>query len=413
MKKAIWPNEHIRNPLTNKSLEEVWDDIDNFSWEGMYEIEKNYNKIDFIIPFIPLKYEDKIIKGAFFSQAVDVIIGKYPQLKEIFFPIANSMFASYPQSVYADAFFACYKNEKREQYYKSKYPEKKDIVILPLQDADWLNEYQMAPAFNTPKDTDIFCVTTGYPVKNIPALAYSIKIYEKKYGKVLKVKYALGMKELIVNPDKTINTSNVPTIIKKELDEVIKILGDYTKYIEFFPYIDYKDLPKYYTAARCCVLCSLIEGKNRFISEAMSCDTPIIVFKDFNKYVRGDYPIFFENSGEYVELFNPEKLADTIHQVINNPRKYCPRQNYIKYNGRKNFVNTIIDSIPYYKQVLPNYEKNKITENVWVDLAMQNNYQISTYDFIYGKNKAIQHVRGMDKIDSLVKFFYARFGIKE
>ena len=270
------------------------------------------------------------------------------------------MFSSYPQSEYADAYFTCYKNEARERHYKEKYPDKKDIVMLPLQDADFLNEYKMAPAFNVFKTFDIFCVSTAYPVKNIPMIARAIKKYEEKYGVVLKVKYAIGNRDLIVNEDKTIDVSKLRFDAQEQLKQVMEILGDYTKYIEFFSFIDYKDLPKYYTGAKCSVLASLLEGKNRFISEAMACNTPVIVFKDFNKYSRGDYPIFFENSGEYVPEYTPESLADTIHKVINNQKNYEPRKNYLIYSGRKNFVNTIIDAIPYYAQNIPNYEKGRI-----------------------------------------------------
>ncbi len=412
MKGSKWPIEYFQNPNPNKPIEEIWDDIDAYTFESQFEQENRIEKIDFVVPFIPLNYNGKIIKGVFYSQAVDIIIEKFPRLKEIFFPIANSMFSSYPQSVHADAYFTCYKNEKRENYYKNKYPDKKNIIMLPLQDADFTNEYKIAPAFNVFKSFDIFCVTTAYPVKNMPILAKAIKIYEKKYGTVLKVKYAIGSKDLIVNKDKTIDVSKLRDDAQSQLKQVMEILGDYTKYIEFFPFIDYKELPKYYTGARCCVLASLLEGKNRFISEAMCCNTPIIVFKDFNKFSRGDYPVFFKNSGEYALEFTPESLADTIHKVINNEKFYSPRKNYLIYNGRKNFVNTIIDSIPYYKENLPNYEKGRIQDNIWVDLAMQYDYQLSTYDFIYGKNPAIQHVRGMKAIESLIKFFYSRFKIK-
>lgn len=412
MKGDRWPGEYFHNPKSEKPIEQIWDDIDGYTFESQFEQVDRLEKIDFVVPFIPLNYKGKILKGCFYSQAVDVIIEKFPQLKEIFFPIANSMFSSYPQSEHADAYFVCYKNEAREKRYKEKYPNKKDIIMLPLQDADFLNEYKIAPAFNVFKTFDIFCVSTAYPVKNMPIIARAIKKYEEKYGKVLKVKYAIGNRDLIVNEDKTIDISNLRHDAQGQLKQVMEILGDYTKYIEFFPFIDYKDLPKYYTGAKCSILASLLEGKNRFISEAMSCNTPIIVFKDFNKYSRGDYPIFFENSGEYVPEYTAESLADTIYKVINNPQNYEPRKNYLTYNGRKNFVNTIIDSIPYYSENIPNYEKGKITENIWVDLAMQYDYQLSTYDFIYGKNAAIQHVRGMKAIESLVKFFYSRFKIK-
>ena len=413
MKKSnIWPVEYFQNPNPDKPIEQIWDDIDAYTFESQFEQPDKIDKIDFVIPFIPLKYGTKMIKGVFYSQAVDIIIEKFPRLKEIFFPIANSMFSSYPQSEHADLYFTCYKNEKRENYYKNKYPNKKDIIMLPLQDADFTNEYKMAPAFNIRRTFDIFCVSTAFPVKNMPMIAKAIKEYEKKYGVILKVKYAIGSRDLIVHEDKTIDVSKLRADAQDQLKEVMKILGDYTKYIEFFPFIDYWDLPKYYSGAKCCVLAALLEGKNRFISEAMCCNTPIIVFKDFNKFSRGDYPIFFEDSGEYVPSFTPEALADTIHKVINNPRDYLPRRNYLKYSGRKNFVNTIIDSMPYYRENLPEYQKGKIMENIWVDLAMQHNYQLSTYDFIYGKNSAIQHVRGIKAIESLVKFFYSRFGIK-
>lgn len=412
MKANKWPTQYFQNPNVNKPIEEIWDDIDNYTFEEQFEKEEKINNIDFVIPFPPLKYKGEVIKGVFFSQAVDVIIEKFPRLKEIFFPIANSMFSSYPQSEHADAYFTLYKNLKREEYFRKKHPNKKDVILLPLQDADFLNEYKMAPTFNTPKTIDIFCVSTAYPVKNIPIIAKAIKEYQYKYNVTLNVKYAIGSRDLIVSSNRTIDYSKLRSDAQGQLKQVQEILGAYQKYIEFIPFIEYKDLPKYYTSAKCCVLASLLEGKNRFISEAMSCNTPIIVFKDFNKYTRGDYPIFFGNSGEYVPEFSAESLADTIHKVINNPKNYEPRKNYLIHRGRKNFVNTIIDSIPYYSQNLKGYEKNRIQENLWADLAMQNNYQLSTYDFIYGKNTAIQHVRGIKNIESLVKFFFARFNIK-
>ena len=412
MKKNKWPTAYFKNPNIDKPIEEIWDEIDGYTFEEQFEKPDRIEKIDFVIPFPPLKHEGKVTKGVFFSQAVDVIVEKFPRIKEIFFPIANSMFSSYPDSVHADAFFVCYDNPKREQHFKEKYPDKKNIVMLPLQDADFMNEYKMAPAFNTPKTVDVFCVSTVFPVKNVPVIAQAIKAYEKKYGIRLKVQYAIGSRDLIVNEDKTIDYSKLRNDAQEQLKQFTEILGDYTKYVEFFSFIDYKDLPKYYTGARCSILASLLEGKNRFISEAMSCNTPIIVFKDFNKYSRGDYPIFFGNSGEYVPEFTPESLADTIYKVINNPQNYSPRRNYLIHSGRKNFVNKIIDSIPYYREHFPEYEKGQIQDNIWANLAMQSNYQLSCYDFIYGKNAAIQHVRGMKNIESLIKFFYSRFRIK-
>ena len=106
------------------------------------------------------------------------------------------------------------------------------------------------------------------------------------------------------------------------------------------------------------------------------------------------------------------KMCPLVRKLKNNPRNYQPRKNYLIHNGRKNFLNTVVDNIPYFEQYFPEFQKGQILDNIWANLAMQNNYQLSCYDFLYGKNPAIQHVRGMISIESLIKFFYSRFGIK-
>ena len=413
MKKTVWPHQYFHTTNHDKPIEEIWDDIDAYTFEEMYIPKEKQKDIDFVVPLPPLDYKGKKTKGIFYSQGADVILEKFPRLKEIFFVVANSMFASYPWAKGADAFFTCYKNEKREEHYLKKYPERKGTYFLPLQDADFLNEYVIAPTFYAQKTIDVFCVSTAYPVKNMPIIAKALIEYEKKYKKRLKVVYAIGSRLAKKLDDGTMDYQNVRFDAKAELDKVGEILGgDIKKYIDFYPYIDYKDLPKFYSSAKCCVLASLMEGKNRFLSEAMSCNTPVIVFRDFNKYARGDYPIFFENSGEYVEEFSPVALADAIHKVIFNQNSYEPRKNYLKYSGRKNFINKITDEIPYFAQNIPEFEKGRIHDNVWVDLACQINYQLSYHDFLYGKNPAISFVRGMDAISSLIEFYYSRFGIK-
>ncbi len=409
---GVWPTKYFQNPNPTEPIEQIWDDIDAYSFEEMFEKEEKHKDIDFVIPLPPLKYNEKVLKGVFYSQATQLLLDKFPDLKKIFFPCANTMFSSYSLSKDADVYLACYTNKKRERYYKNKYPEKKDIIFVPLQDTDFTNEYTMAPAFNTPKKYDVICVSTAYPVKNLPMIAEALKKYEEKYKKVLKSLIAIGSRDAFLREDGTMDYSKVRFDAKAELEKIDKILGDTKKYIEFVPYIEHKDLPKYYTSAKCCVLASLMEGKNRAINEAMSCDTPIVVFKDFNKFARNGYPVFRKNSGEYALKYDPESLADAIHKVINNQEKYTPRENYLKYNGRKHFINKIVDAIPYYKENLPGYKYGDIHNNLWVDLACQRNYQLSYIDFLYARNPAISFVRGMDKIKSLIEFYYSRFKIK-
>lgn len=412
--KGKYPVNYFKNPYMDKekSIEQIWDDIEAYSGE-FFEDEPNYHaKIDFFVPLPPLCYKGKATKGIFFSQGTEYILKLYPQLQEIFFACAYTMWSSYSWCDKADCYLTCYENKPREAYYKRKYPNKKDIIFIPLQDADFCNEYYVAPTPNTPKTIDVLVVSTPIQVKNLPMIAEAIKLYEKKYNYRLKTTIALGTNGCEKREDGTLDYSSIDKKRIEVLDEVNSILyGKMDEYINFEPYIKHNELSKYYTGAKCTVLASLIEGKNRGIFESISCDTPVVVFRDHNKWARGNYPIFWGNSGEYVPEFTAESLADTIHKVINNGYLYEPRKNHLMHSGRKNFIDICADYIPYYRDSIPGYEEGRFHENLWVDLACQRNYQLSYIDFLYGRNAGISHVRGLENIEKLVKFYYSRFNI--
>ncbi len=410
--KGKYPREYFKNPNINKSLEEIWDDIDAYSGEFFEDETDLHKKIDFIIPLPPLNYKNKITKGVVFSQGMEYLLKLYPRLQEIFFCGAYTMWSSYSWCDKADFYLTCYENKAREEYYKNKYPNKRNIIFVPLQDADFTNEYIMAPTFYEAKTIDVLTVSTPLEVKNLPILAQAIKIYEQKYNTTPKVTFILGSNLITKDSNGKLDYSNELERNKNQLRQVEEILGDSINKIDFIPYANYYDLAKYYSSAKCCVLTSLIEGKNRSLNEAMSCNTPVVVFKQHNQWARGNHPIFFGNSGELVEEFTPEALADTLYKVINNYKNYDARKNYLLNNGRKNFINKLLSCIPYYKENIPDYKEGYIHENLWIDLACQENYQLGFYQFLYGKNSVIQHARGLERIDFLVKFFYSRFGIK-
>ena len=414
--KGAYPRPYFQNPYMDRErpIEEIWDDIDAYSGE-FFEDEPNYHpKIDFVVPLPPLGYKGKVTKGIFFSQGMDYLLKLYPKIQEIFFACAYTMWSSYSWCDKADCYLTCYENKLREEYYKKKYPNKKDIIFIPLQDADFCNEYVTAPTISTPKQIDVLVVSTPIPVKNLPMIAKAAKAYEKMYNYRLKITIALGDNNFIKREDGTIDMSKVTDknrlAIMNEINTILD--GKMFEYINFEPYVNHNDLSKMYTSARCTVLASLIEGKNRCIFESLSCNTPVVVFKDHNKWARGNHPIFFGNSGEYAMEFTPESLAEAIHRVITNPNKYEPRKNHLIHSGRKNFINICTDYIPYYKENIPDYESGRFHENLWVDLACQFDYQISYYDFLYGKKNHLLHVRGLEDIDKLVKFYYARFHVE-
>ncbi len=403
---------YLKNPNINKPIKEIWDDYDLYTGEYFADEEWLHGKIDLMVPLPPMQYKGKFVKGLFLTQAADFLLSKYPDIKKLFHVGAYTMCSSYSWCENADLYFACYENKEREAYYKSKYPNKKDIIFLPLQDADLTNEYHIAPSFNTPKTIDVLMVATPYEVKNHFMLAKALKIYEQKYGQRLNTTCIFGLNEVKKNRKGEYDFSSLSTTsqgILKELNEILD--NDINKYINIIPRVPYKDLSKYYTSAKCVVLTSLIEGKNRSLNEAMSCDTPIVVFKQLNQYVRGEEDIIYENSGEYAEEFTPEALAEAIHKVIANQEKYEPRRSYLKNNGRTNFINKCAKYIPYYQENIPEYEEGRFHENSWVNLAVQKNYQISYHDFLYDKAQHLSWVQGTERIDYLIKFYYSLFGI--
>ncbi len=399
--KGNYPYEYFANPNINKPIEEIWKDIDAFSMEVFPDEVKQSTLIDFIIPLPPLQYEGKTSKGIFLSQGVDYIYECYPEIGEIFLSAAYSMWTSYPWSKHADTYCVCYDNPQREKWFKKNNPDRADKILLPLQDADFTNEYVTSPVWNTPKDIDVLCVARLSELKNLNVFARAIKIYHQKYGKKLNA-------VLITGSDGSLDFE------KEEMRKIQQELGVIEDYLEIIDHVGFGEIAKYYTGSKLVVLPSLLEGKNRVIQEAMSCNTAVVAFKDLNQYSRGNSPIFpgGTDAGLLVPEFSAESLADTIHWGIINNASFKPRRAYLKYNGRLNFINKLIDSIPYFRENLPEYTPGAIEKNAWVDLAMQDNYQLSFMDFLYGKNTTIQQFRICQDDSFIINFFYSRFGVK-
>ena len=255
------------------------------------------------------------------------------------------------------------------------------------------------------KDIDILCVSRVSSVKNLPILIKALKLYHQKYQKRLKAVLITGVK------DKKFNDSEKE--ILKTLEQECGGHDELNKYIEIIGQVPHGDaLNKYYTRSRFVVLTSIYEGKNRAINEANLCNTPVIIFKALSKYTRGEDKAFGPGCGLYAPEFSPESLCDTIREGMLNQDKFSPRRGYLSFNGRMNFINKCIDSIPYYRENLPEYVPGRIQDNMWVDLSMQANYQLSFNAFLYGANTAIHNVKLHEENTGIMDFFNARFMIK-
>jgi len=384
-------SQYFNNPQIDKPLEEIYSDLDSWTNEFFEQEADRFENVNFSVVLPPLFYEGKFIKGFYFSESVDLLNKLLPQLSDFFFSMANSQWCSYPWSNTADAYACLYHNPSRADWFRKTYPQRANKILIPVSDSDFIHEYLIAPQPINIKDIDVLCVARLSAVNNLPVIAKALKIYRKKYNKLLKMTLILehyfDLNSIhLLSGEAQLEWQKIKTILVNPLD-----------YIQVVSQVDYyQEMPLYYSRSKVCLLGSLLEGKNRSISEAMSCNIPVICFQELNQYARGKDKIFPPESG-LLSAFDPESLADTLHTVLENSTAFQPRLNYLKYRGRKHFFNTCLDSFSYYVNIIPDYIQGQAYNNFWLDLAVQHNYQISLHDFLYGRSPR-SHLQGLTNI---------------
>ncbi len=389
---------YVSNPKIEKPIEAIYADLDAYSYEIDEADVHRFETVSFYMVLPPVKYENRLIKGFYYSESVDLLNKVLPQLPQYFCSLAYSMWCSHPRSKTADVYSCVYQNPQRSAWFRKTNPDRADKVLTPCYNSDFINEYLIAPRPIAKKDIDVLCVARLSDEKNMPMIAQALKRYRQKYPED-KIMMTWIMGDRNFNPQ---NTSNLHPQQRQEWQKIESILGNPLDYIQVIPHVDYyQDIASYYSRAKVYVLGSLIEGKNRSLSEAMSCNVPVICFREFNQYARGNDEVFPEKAGLYAQ-FEPESLADTIHTVLQNPTAFKPRLQYLKYRGRRNYFNACLDTLPYYQQNVPDYIPGKAFDNLWLDLAVQQNYQMSLSDFLYGRSPKA-HLRGLTKIYKTLK----------
>ena len=398
MPKGRYPVEYFSSAIHDKPIEHIFQDLDHFSMEYFADEEAFHSHIDAVVVLPPLHYDGQFLKGVLFTQAADFLLDRFPEIGDLFFVIANSQWCSYPKSISADAYFSCYPNADRDAWFRRTYPSRASKILLPLQDADRTHEYKMAPVKDESKAFDVVCVSRMQDLKNIPVIAAALKIFRDRYYPIRMV--------LIPGKPFDLNFNGLTDHEKGVWRQVQAILKFPQDYIHLVPHAGYdSDLPKYYSNAKLCVLGALIEGKNRSIFEAAMCDTPVVWFDAFNQFARGDHQPLADNVGLAAAEFTPECLAETFFEVLENRTEFAPRKSILRVSGRKNFLNEVIDRIPYYRDQLPDFVPGQHFANLWLDLATQNNYGLSLNDFTYDKSYSHSWVRGVKQIDAMLQMY--------
>ncbi len=393
------PNAHLKY-----SNEDIYYFMNCISGEIFEQVPERHASIDFVCVLPPLYYKNTFIKGVAFTQAPDIIVKIFPEIKKLFHIISEPMLCNIPIQSSGDALFSLYENKEREAWFRKFFPKRKEIFI-PLEDSDFIHEYIMQPHKEIAKDHDIIVVSRISEKKNLFLLAEALKCYRAKYKKDIKLLWITGREF-----DNQLNGLNDEE--KSIIGQMLKIFNSDYQYVSMLGLVDYNDMPKQYARAKICVLTSLLEGKNRSIREAMSCNVPVLLFNDYIKYIRQEHdiiPNFENNAGKKVEEFSAEALADGIEFMLNNIDSFKARKTYLESHGRINFFNKVLDAFPYYKENIPNYEDEKAFNNKWLDLAICENYNISLNDFLYSRNAKLQAAKGLDNIWKLLEIYAKLF----
>jgi glycosyltransferase involved in cell wall biosynthesis len=424
MPKDRYPREYFANPRIDKPLAEIYADLDAYTMEVFADEPAYHEHVDLWVLLPPLGYEGRFLKGILISQGVDYLCERFPRLPQLFFTLATSRWSAYPWSRRADGYLALYANPHREAWFRRTHPDRADKILLPLQSADFTHDYALAPVPFLPKDFDVICVSRLHDLKNLPLIASALKVYQRKYRPIRMA--------LVAGKEFDLNFKGLDPEEQAELRKVEEILEHPHDYIEFIPRVKYfEQLPGYLSRSRLYVLGALLEGKNRALYEAMSCNTPVVCFRQFNQYARGDEavsgqrsavshasgpertraPAFPEGAGLYAPEFDAESLADTFHEVLQNETSFHPRRRFLEVSGRKNFFNQCVDAFPYYRTELPDHRAGQHVQNLWLDLAVQANYQLSLLDFLYDRNPRLSRLHGVQTIDEILAFYFSRFGL--
>ena len=399
MPKGSYPLQYFQTPRFARSRTAAYEILDTYTGEFFAEETGLHEHIDLVVPLPPLSLDGRFVKGLCFSQAMDFLVDQFPQLKDLFICAAHSMWSSYPWSQSADAYLVCYDNPHREAWFRKANPTRAAKVLIPLQDADWTNEYTMAPQRVLDRDIDLLCISRLHTLKNVPLIARALLLYRRKYPfEPIRMTLIAGKKNAYCS-------ESMSEVERDQYSQIQRILGRPEDFIDFVDSAaHFSELPSYYSRARCYILGSLLEGKNRCLNEALSCNTPVLCFADLNVYARGATPCIAPTAG-LTAGFDEESLADAIHDVLINEGDFRPRAAYLTSSGRRRFLTECTTKIPYFQQQIPDLKSRGCWDNPWIDLAVQQAYDTSLHDFVYGRRTNISSAKGLERAAELTDYY--------
>lgn len=408
MARGQHPIHLFRATSVNKSPERLFEDLNAFTDEVFDENVERYQEFSAFILLPPLfTPEGKFVKGILATHATDFLIARWPWLPKLFHMVAYAMWSGYPRAEHADAFMVPYRNPARKAWYDKKYPAYSTLPVFSVDDTDLFNEAFMLPSPKSQEKTiDILQVARLDQIKNLDVFAAALKIIARKQGTTAKALLHTGS-----NVD--INWMGLRPPQTNELMKIQQALGVTQQYLAISPgQVD--NMGDLYRRSRVVVMTALCEGRNRSIHEAMSCDTPVVTFEDFNKFARsgGDDVVFPVGGGLRAPRFTAESLADTILKVLNAPPgTFSPREAVLRESGRRAVSNTVAAGFAeYYAANIPGYAVGSdLSQNQWIADTMARVYQASLENWWFAHSGVIGkprfHMKGLADLTGVAEVY--------
>jgi glycosyltransferase involved in cell wall biosynthesis len=405
MPKGRYPRDYFHTPAMDKPLSAIYDDIDAYTGEFFPDEPYLHQWVNATIVVPPLHYQGRFVKGLLMSQGVDLLVQCFPDIKELFWLMGQSMWSSYAWADHADVIMTCYDNPAHLAHYKATHPDRASRGYLPLLDTDYTNEYVCYPKHPETKDIDVLCVARLHDLKNLPNVARALKVYEKKYHQQLKAVFVIGK-------DFDLNHEGLDSHERDQLRQIEQTLIHVSDYIHFVPRAEYfTELQGIYDRSKCFTLASLIEGKNRGIREAQLHNVPVLAYNAHNQWARGNDVVFPNQCGILVD-YDDEAMADGWRLLFEHSHDWAVRQNTLDWMSRKQFANVCLSQLDYYFNTLPEQmTASTPADTLWLDCAMVDNYELSYHDFLYDKQPGLSNLQGLESIQQTFNFYLQRYSL--
>jgi glycosyltransferase involved in cell wall biosynthesis len=396
-----FPYPYMQTTNVDRHITDIWRDFDQFACDIDVQDTDSYGNAFVQVVLPPLFHDGKFIKGLLITQAADLLAHRYPFIRRLFHVAATSMVCGMPTAKHADALLMPYENPAREAWYRSEYPERASMKLIGgVYDSDFFNEHHYTPT-NTEKDIDVLCIGRLDVVKNLGMFGRGMAAFAAQNPQ-------RNFRAVVLTGAGT--TDKWENLTEHGVQQ-LGFLRDAVQTVADKVHIEpaYKDVRDYVRRSRVLVLCSLVEGRNRSVHEAMSCNVPVVVFEHCNQYARpAGTPALPPGGGVMATAFTPEALAQAISDALDGKTDLSPRDAVVTVSGKRVVLDKMIESFAYYAENLPGYALRRHIYNPWIDQAMHRMYDCSLHDYLYrSAGPGSNYHKGIEAMDQLMHRYSA------